>query len=98
MIPNYCLARPKRQIAKLNAAPTKGLCWLRYSRDSEQSSEIGVAVSVHLYALGSGMARPSTVMPNLMTLQRLDERALPPAGRAGRPENGRNGSFGDIFP
>jgi hypothetical protein len=29
-------------------------------RDTEQSAEIGVAVSVHLYPLGSGMAGPRT--------------------------------------
>ena len=44
-----------------------------------------MAVLVHLYARGFGMAQPShRVISDLMMLQRLAEPAFPPASHAGR--------------
>jgi hypothetical protein len=84
---------PERQLARVgcNSEPPE----IVYN-----PPEIGVAVSVHLYPLGSWMARPSTVMPDLMMLQCVAEQAFSPASHAGRLEKWQKwqflGSFSSI--
>ena len=76
-----------------SALSTSTQCW-----DSEQSAEFGVAVSVHLYPLGFGMARPSTDhvrSHDAATCCRASLAACKPRRRL--PKSGRNGSFGVYF-
>ena len=56
-------------------------CW-----DSEQSAEIDVALSVHPRHAVEGCPGRARVMSDLIILQRIAERAIPPGRRAEGPE------------
>jgi hypothetical protein len=57
-----------------------------------------MAISVHPYPFGAWMARPCTVMPDLMMLQCVAEQASSPASHAGRPEKCQNAREGERDP
>jgi hypothetical protein len=56
----------------------------RAARDGEQSADVDVALSVHpRHAVVESHSR-RRIMSELVMLQRVAERAFPPASRAGR--------------